>query len=160
MPINRFSFLDDHRCNFFAGFFEGEAYFGINKRNTPTGMSYTPVVEITQSGHEAIKILKRWHVELGCGTYDLSHEKSWYASRSESRHEKSARIRWSGAAARELCETLVNYLEIKQPQARLLVDWPLRKSGRVSEEERRQNQIIFKEQERIYVRIKKLNAEK
>ncbi len=160
MQINRFSFLDDQRCNFFAGFFEGEAYFGVNKRNTPTGVSYTPVVEVTQSGHKAVKILKRWHAELGCGTYDLSHEKDWYTTRSEFRHAKSARIRWSSGAARELCETLVSYLEIKRPQAQLLVDWPLRKSGRVSEEERRQNLIIYKEQERIYARIKKLNAEK
>ncbi len=151
---NRFSTLSNRQRIYLAGFLDGEGYFGVGKKGTRT---YSPAVEVHQSGYRAAVLMDELHELLG-GSLDHSSQKPWY--KGDNRHPVSRRLRWSGATARELCEVLLPYLRFKSPQAQLLVDWPLRRSGRVSDKVKQQNQAILEEQESVYLQIKDLNTQK
>lgn len=107
-----------------AGFLDGEGHIAIQRtvRSLNNMSYYTPIVQVAQAGEKGVSLIHDLHEQLG--GIGLVKE---YAPRKKVMRSSAVLMLW-GAEARALCLFLLPYFRLKQEQAKIIAEWPLRRT--------------------------------
>jgi hypothetical protein len=122
--LNQIPDLSNMDKAWIAGFLDGEGHIAIQRtvRSLNNMSYYTPIVQVAQAGEKGIALIHDLHLRLG----GIGLVKAYAAYKKA--HRPSAVLMVWGAEARALCEIVLPFLRLKQEQAKIIAEWPLRRT--------------------------------